>query len=166
MSKFWDLTVRQLNKLEGEERNTYKGSLLAFDPGHTTGWAYYRNQELQASGQLDTSSMKVAVPNLAQLINKYDPLEIVLEEYRVYGWKTDTHAWDELLTSRVIGAIETLSYSKLPNIPLYKQSASIAKTFCTDKKLKAWNFYVPSQKHARDAIRHGCYYILFGAKKK
>jgi hypothetical protein len=32
--------------------------------------------------------------------------------------------------------------------------AGLAKGFATDDKLKAWGFWQPGQRHARDAIRH------------
>lgn len=45
-----------------------------------------------------------------------------------------------------------------------KQMAVTAKNFCTDDKLKQWGFWQAGQKHARDSIRHGCYFLLFFRK--
>ena len=50
------------------------------------------------------------------------------------------------------------------NIPTHKQMASTAKTFATDKKLREWGFWERGMRHARDAIRHGCYFLLFYKK--
>jgi hypothetical protein len=36
-----------------------------------------------------------------------------------------------------------------------------AKGFVTDEKLKAWGFYQKGVRHARDSIRHACYFLLF-----
>lgn len=41
------------------------------------------------------------------------------------------------------------------------QMAAQAKGFVDDDKLKAWGFWIKGKKHARDAIRHGVYYLLF-----
>lgn len=150
------------NKLHTQKPNPngYE-SILAFDPGHTTGWASYFEGELTDSGQIDCHSIPLCVENARDLISTYDPTIIVMEDYRIYKSHQKQHVGSDMLTTRVIGSIETLAY--LNGIEeIYKQGAGIAKGFCTDEKLKAWNYYKIGRRHARDAIRHGCYYILFG----
>jgi len=70
-----------------------------------------------------------------------------------------------MLTTRVIGCIETLCIVNGIH-DITKQPAHIAKSFCTDKKLKDWGFYQKAHRHANDAIRHGAYYLLFGPIKR
>ena len=84
---------------------------------------------------------------------------IVYENYKVYSWKTENHAWAGLHTPQLIGCIETLA--RLYDIPTYTQMAQQAKHFCTDTKLKEWGLYNPGMRHAMDAVRHACYYLLF-----
>lgn len=138
--------------------------LLALDPGHTTGWAVFHEYKLYCSGEVDTSEIDTAVQELKPLFDTFVPHTIVLEDYRVYRWRQKQHVGSELMTTRVIGCIETLS--SLDSIPVYKQPAQVAKSFCKDTKLKAWGIYKPGERHARDAIRHGAYFLINGPLRK
>ncbi len=138
---------------------------LCFDPGHTTGWAHYQGFTLGKSGEIDTDDITKATMEVELLISEFAPDMIVIEDYRVYKWRAKHHAGSDMLTTRVIGCIETLAImSQYPHV--IKQPAHIAKGFCSDKKLREWGFYRKGEKHARDAIRHGAFYLLFGAIKK
>ena len=138
---------------------------LCFDPGHTTGWAAFIQYDLTDSGEISTQSIEEATHEVELLISEFQPDMIVIEDYRVYKWRTKHHAGSDMLTTRVIGCIETLALiSQVPDV--IKQPAHVAKGFCNDKKLREWNLYKKGEKHARDAIRHGCHYLLFGALKK
>jgi hypothetical protein len=139
--------------------------ILCFDPGHTTGWACFQGTELIMSGQIDTTDITKATAEVSALINRNHVAAVVIEDYRVYKWRAKHHAGSDMLTTRVIGCIETLCIMNgISNI--IKQPAHIAKGFCTDTRLKEWGFYVRGERHARDAIRHGCYFLLFGAINK
>lgn len=144
-------------------------AVLCFDPGHTTGWAMFLPVDgvygLHCSGEIDTDDMEKAPDAIGDLIDTFSPHIVVIEDYRVYKWRAKHHAGSTLLTARVIGCIETLAYIE-PVEHIYKQPAHIAKGFCDDAKLREWGFYVEGEKHARDAIRHGCYFLLFGAIKR
>ena len=141
------------------ERQDYP--ILCFDPGHTTGWAFFEDRVLVNNGQIDTTSIEAVAENASHLYRLYKPPIVVMEDYRVYKWRKDHHVGSEMLTTRVIGALELLAVQHFV-IDIVKQPAHVAKQFCTDKKLKEWEYYIPGERHARDAIRHGCYYILFG----
>lgn len=138
---------------------------LCFDPGHTTGWAAFQGFELVKSGQIDTTSVENAASEVARLIKEYPPDLVVMEDYRVYKWRAKHHVGSEMLTTRIIGCIETICIIN-SIFDIIKQPAHIAKGFCTDKRLREWGFYVKGERHARDAIRHGCYYLIFGAITK
>jgi len=135
---------------------------LCFDPGHTTGYARFDGYKLTGFGELVTKPIEAAVITLQDAMALAEPDTVVMESYTVYQWKAQQHGGSELLTARVIGCIETLCVQQfIPRI--IKQPAHIAKGFCKDSKLKQWGLYQPGMRHARDAIRHGCYYLLFGA---
>lgn len=140
-------------------------TVLCFDPGHTTGWAVFKGATLADSGEIGTHSIEEVLENAYPLIDEHEPWVVVMEDYRVYKWRKDHHVGSEMLTTRVIGALEMLCLQLQVN-DIIKQPAHIAKGFCTDKKLKEWGFYQTGMRHARDAIRHGCYYTLFGAIQK
>jgi hypothetical protein len=136
--------------------------ILCFDPGHTTGFAVFRGLELIESGEIVTKPIETAVHHIEELMDEHDPDVVVMESYTVYKWKAKQHGGSEMLTTRVIGCIETFCVIKfIPQI--IKQPAHIAKGFCIDTRLKEWGFYKAGERHARDAIRHGCYFLLFGA---
>jgi hypothetical protein len=58
-----------------------------------------------------------------------------------------------------MGAIEYIAFDQ--ELQLHKQMANLAKGFVTDKKLHDWGLYQIGKQHARDAIRHAVYYLLF-----
>lgn len=143
----------------------HEKSILSFDPGHTTGWAHFFDFELMATGQADTTDIDNTYRNVNKLFHQFKPHIVVIEDYRVYKWRAKHHVGSEMMTTRVIGALELLAIQN--SVPLIvKQPAHVAKGFCKDKKLREWGFYDVNGRHARDAVRHGCYYILFGAVQK
>jgi hypothetical protein len=166
-----NITFNELVQRSRAERHLGSSplSLLVFDPGETTGFAHFRQGELSNGGQLATKTILEGAPLLLDTICMTMPTRVVMEDYRVYSWKSKQHEWEKLHTPQVIGAVRGLLacphlYSKMAIIPVIMQMAVTAKQFCTDEKLKQWGFYIKGQPHARDAIRHGCYYLLFGSK--
>lgn len=141
------------------DRSPAPESILCFDPGHTTGWAVFKDSTLANSGQINTRDDTKAPHLINELFQQHQPDIVICEDYRVYGWRQEHHVGSDMLTTRIIGMVETCA--AFMYVPIIKYMAVEAKRFCTDKKLKEWGFYVKSQKHARDAIRHGCYYLVF-----
>ena len=131
-------------------------SLLCLDPGETTGWALFRNGVLTGSGQFRVTSPAV----FDRIFTKFKPTQLVVENYRIYPWRSKQHEWSEVPTLRYIGMIQYIAASR--GIPVSLQMAQLAKVFATDRKLKSWGLYKADKKHANDAIRHGCYFLLFG----
>lgn len=150
-----------LTKATGEQPRPT--TMLCFDPGETTGFAVFQRGLLTECAQLPTHTLEKGIPIIHELIQKFQPDCIIYELYRVYAWKTESHSWDTLHTPRLIGGIETLGI--LTQIPTRGQMAQQAKKFCTTDKLQMWGYDQPGKPHARDAIRHGCYYLLFNHKK-
>lgn len=144
----------------------FRGSLLSFDPGKTTGYAVFQDLKMISAGQLDTDELGPSFKIFMELFQQHEPVICVVEDYRVYKHKQKQHAWSELHTAKLIGVIEgaAAAYEDIERV--IKQPAFVAKGFCTDAKLQEWGLYLRGQKHARDAIRHGCYHILFGGTDK
>lgn len=158
----------QIPPFERFVKNPWPGRLISLDPGGTTGYAIWDNSVLVEAGQLATHTVREAVPFLEKWLTTkvYDAgyhdgnTLAVMEEYRVYSWKTDDHAQSTMHTSRLIGAMESAFVRR--GIPYRMQGAGMAKPFCTDVKLKAWDFWQKGERHARDAIRHGAYFLCMG----
>jgi hypothetical protein len=136
--------------------------LVSFDPGSTTGTASFHGLVLHKAVQLNTSRMDIALEQYTMWFDEQQPTEVVMEDYRVYANKIQQHANSSLETPRLIGMIETLCFQR--KVPFHKQPAGTTKQFCTDEKLKTWGMYLRGQQHARDAVRHAAYYILFPPK--
>lgn len=154
--------VKLSRKSNSSTLRTEHMCILALDPGNTTGYAQFVANDIVNWGQLKTGTVPNAVQEIERLLTdpKYPPTLVVFEEYRIYGQKAKAHINSDVLTLRIIGAIETLC--TLNQIPYVRQSASTAKGFCTDKKLEEWGYWKSGLRHARDAIRHACYFLLFG----
>lgn len=139
--------------------------LLCLDPGETTGYALFENGKPTVVEQARTVDNWLVI---GRLFANIGPTMVIYENYRVYEHKLQRHANSEVFTLRLVGVIEYLC-DVIHVIPRYNQMAHQAKGFVTDDKLKAWNFYQPAKRHGRDAIRHGCYFLLFdkslGTKK-
>jgi len=138
---------------------------IGIDPGETTGLAIFRGIVLAETLQLSTPLMPTAAQYLSRWIdswcnNKDIFTTLVMEDYRVYKWKTDSHAWAELHTPQLIGAIRF--WALLKDYRLKLQTAQIGKGFCTDDRLQEWGFYQRGARHSRDAIRHACHWLMFG----
>lgn len=111
--------------------------------------------------QLITKTVSLAIDEMRELISKLDPgYKIVLENYRVYGWKSEDHSWSELHTSQMIGAIKAICDYEDRTPPIMRM-ASDAKNFVTDEKLKAWGMYHKGLRHGRDATRHAIFSQVF-----
>lgn len=140
-------------------------SILCLDPGETTGYAIFQQQSLVRQGQIRTvTDDKIVWDEIYALIAGDHFDQIVCEDYRIYEHKLSRHAFSPVLTLRLIGGIDLMS--KINGIDIHYQMATQAKGFCTDERLKEWGFWQDGMKHARDAIRHGCYFMLFYKRGK
>lgn len=162
----WDYSAKQLVGGEGEAflelRESLMGTILCFDPGDTTGMAVFRKLDVVDVDELSTKTLEEAVDRFSILIEYHDPSYIVIENYRVYGWKRNEHVLTELHTPKLVGILQAMSYSK--DIPYKLQMAREAKNFCNDQRLTEWGFYAEGQRHGRDAIRHGAHFLLFNLR--
>lgn len=139
--------------------------VIGIDPGETTGACVLDGCNLVHHAQLNTSDMEIAPQTMFKFLSEWclhltHPPIIVVEDYRIYGWKSDDHKWASLHTSQFIGCIKTICALYSLPFPLM-QMAQVAKGFCTDEKLKTWGMYVVGEKHSRDAIRHAIWCMLF-----
>lgn len=141
-----------------------RSRVLAFDPGETTGICYMREMEIKPF-QLDTGpdDFDHAIAILQDCINTYTADCIVIEDYRVYSWKSDDHKFSNLHTPQLIGVIRTLAHQTAVSKVALRMAVT-AKQFVTDDKLKSWGIWeqTRAQKHARDAVRHAVYQKVFG----
>lgn len=141
------------------------GRLLCLDPGETTGWAIFEDCALHDCGQTRTVRDGVIDFDAIRCLIMGSHCDwIVCEDYKVYAHKLDSHTFSPVVTLRVIGIAEYLAWEKGTEMTF--QMAQQAKQFVTDDKLQRWGMYQEKMKHARDAIRHGVYFLLFHKRGK
>lgn len=142
----------------------WTGTLLSLDPGHTTGYSLWevttdKVTMIDANQLLTWKDDDIRLNTFNGLLHKYEIDHVIYESYQVYDWKVKDHSWSQVPTLQVIGGIKILLQQRI--ISYSSQTAQVAKQFCTDEKLEQWGFYREGLRHARDAIRHGCYFLLF-----
>lgn len=147
---WWPFLKRARNRLPPS------GILLALDPGETTGYALFDGGTFIESGEIPTPTPMT----MLTLIEGSAPSRVVCESYHIYGHKLRQHSGSDVPTLQLIGGVRLAC--EILEIPLYFQAAHQAKGFCSDAKLRAWGLFHPSSRHARDAARHGAYFLLFG----
>jgi len=124
-------------------------SILALDPGVTTGWATYKED-----GDVVTGQFKGTHHQFWTLLSKFAPDVIVFEGF-VYQRRHKV----VLYPVEVIGIIKLYAEVKKV-IELQQQTASQAKNLWTMDKLKKLGLWKEAQVHAMDATRHLLYYLV------
>jgi hypothetical protein len=142
-----------------------------------TGNAPYTCAEIKAS---DYRQAEGYWEDHLQYLNRYrldgEPLEVVMEGFKLYGHKSKQQTNSEFETPMLIGIIRHWCYENY--IPLKIQFASDVKTRWSDKVLEAkgiieirnGNRYLvatgqPLNNHKTDALRHGMHYITYTREK-
>jgi len=128
-------------------------SILALDPGLTTGWAYHYDSGHFESGQTDFLETCTLVANLAATNHN---LVIVSESFliTVNTAKNTQAPW----SLELIGVFRYIAQSKLGR-ELVLQTPANAKKFADDERLKRMGFWLPNNRHANDAARHLLLYM-------
>ena len=130
-------------------------TVLALDPGVTTGWALWKssyNQDRVDRGQF-TGNHVDFVNMLDDFHPSNAPFLIVYERF-LYQRRDKVN----LYPVEVIGIIKY--YCTLYDVPVWEQSPSQAKNLWSDDKLKRMNLWIPGQGHAMDATRHLLYHLV------
>lgn len=145
-------------------------TVVSLDPGGTTGWCV-----------LCVHPLALVDPDLRVLDNvtywrsgQYDGIEwehVREIENLAAAWEGGAVVVEDFVLRRLSPARELLSPVRLTAALEYvlwrekrlvfRQSASDAKTICTDERLKDWGFYrrEGGEEHARDATRHGLLFL-------
>lgn len=159
--------IRNTHQKDWLFEKRFFGDVLAFDPGETTGichaHVYPDRTEIITQNQIKSWPLEEAVKTFSWELKRACPKLVVFERYGVYSWKTQQHTNSDVPTLQVIGCLKTLCIQH--SIPYIQQTAQIAKQFVTDDKLQKWGFDPKGKRHARDATRHACYFLLFGNKE-
>lgn len=133
--------------------------LLSIDPGKTTGYAIFdpRKKKLLEADELDWSNfIHDFLPGWLTLSDD----RVVIEKYRIRRGTVSANLGKDLRTVKEIGVIEWLCEER--GIEYNLQPAGIGKEFFNRKRLEENDCWIVGKQHARDAIRHGLYFMTFG----
>lgn len=85
---------------------------LFIDPGETTGWAKFDNNgEMCGIGQRKGfESLCVWLNEEINQSNCFLIKRVVIEEFKLYPWKSIAQAWSEFFTVEVIGAVRAICF--------------------------------------------------------
>ena len=138
----------------------FNGRLLVIDPGETCGIVYYRPTAEVTLAEFKFDSVGDFAEQLHKTMQFFVPTLIIVEDYRVYSWKAEDHAWNPLFTVRIIGAIEACA--ALLKTKIIFQTPQNAKGFAKDELLQQLDIYdlTKGKRHARDATRHLVFFLL------
>ena len=132
---------------------------VALDPGGTTGIAYVRDEAAPWNLEVLQLGPDPHHSDLLRFLNTVKPEVIVCESFQNTGQDA------AILTSmEYIGIVKLYRQMRLGTLVF--QSASIAKQFWDDNKLRAHHMYLPAMRHARDACRHYLYWRTFTCRDK
>lgn len=133
--------------ITGEER------YLAIDPGISTGVATFKeNGDL-----IRTETLKGRDQLYEYLANiaSNEPLDIIMEDFKLYPWKAMAQSWDRLETVRYIGAVE--HWASLYGYLVVFQDPNIKGIGYKWAGISKPKNHALS--HETDAFVHGVYYL-------
>ncbi len=123
-------------------------TIVAIDPGKTTGWAIRHASGHREAGQIEGAVMAMAwVWSVFNSAHGSSPV-LVVENFVPRGGALTTQP-DAL---HIIGFIKGMCH--IYGWGFILQSPAEAKSFSTNEKLKRAGWWVVGQDHARDALRH------------
>lgn len=128
-------------------------SILSFDPGGTTGWAFIGYEDdteptVLAYGQIPDGHLGF-IKWWNQRVQYLPDTTIVCESFTLRQGIPGVN----LEPCYVMGALQALYDDEI----VYQ--SPMFKGFCDNDALKAMGFYVKGQQHARDAFRHAVAYL-------
>lgn len=138
-------------------------NLLTFDPGGTTGWAYFYVDEDELAFPILMRSGEIHSPDGFNHVTW--GCQVVVESFRLFEKYKDSLVGDDFPAAQKIGIIDYLNcMSKGPE--LIFQAPAIKKLWSNELCERIVGDYAwPQSGHARDAIRHGLHRIYLWNKE-
>lgn len=150
---------------------------ISFDPGETTGWASFDEE-----GRLHKAGYSKGLDQFYDWLDSHSTFEgcgdlntVIIEEFRLYPWKSDAQKWSQFKTVEVIGAIKFWARSiSMKMFPIWNIQHQI-QVVEQPANIKAigykWAMCSPLPKsnprnHELDAYVHGVYYLQNKAIRK
>lgn len=136
-------------------------SILAFDPGESTGWCF-QDQE----GRLTGGTLPKVHTVVAEKIVSTRPSIVILERFNLYPQKAQSLAWNSFYPCEVIGVIKYVCAQL--GITYVEQAPSVKKYFggfqADWEQVKSTSGFKLTE-HVKDAYMHYKYFQRNGLKK-
>lgn len=139
-------------------------SILALDPGESTGWCFLDRENNMQAGTAPKSHLSVA-----KLLDDLDPDIVVFETFKLYPSKAQSLIWNSFYPCEVIGVIEyKCSFKRMLSgasegrcRPIVVKQAPAVKKYAgpLPKKFAELSKTVKLTEHSKDACQHLCYYL-------
>lgn len=121
--------------------------VLAVDPGGNTGLATWKDGRWTAWAEPAEQAL-ITVHNELHA----GELDQLISESFIISTATAKKSQDGLVSIEMIGVMRYLA--RVYGVKFETQTPSDAKSFATDEKLKAWEWWTRGVDHPRDASRH------------
>jgi hypothetical protein len=140
-------------------------TIIAFDPGGTTGWATWQqdnvsiwNEPRWSRGQLGPEEHHEELDQLLGLQHTMD-YTVVTESFE---FRNRARSGLVLVPLEYIGVMKrwVQANERHGRVRYVEQTASMGKGFVTDEVIKKLDLWYPGYKHAMDATRHLLYYVV------
>lgn len=129
--------------------------VLAVDPGKTSGWAYWYDGAIIATGEDEFIDLLTRTDMWIEAIARGQGV-IVCERYIIN--KGTLEKSRQYWSLEIIGALRYLCLKH--DVEFVLQSPSDAKAFSDNEKLRRMDWYVRGKQHANDALRHLLLYLV------
>jgi len=154
-------TRRRRGYLNDDEISYDAATVIAIDPGGTTGWSLISVHpgslvETSFHTGISTDGEFSGVYDLAKFIHTWPCAAVVVEDFTLNQFRRDR---DLLSPVRITAALGYCLWRS--GRDYHVQSPGDAKRICSDERLKEWRMYDPvgSLVHARDADRHALLFL-------
>lgn len=131
--------------------------LLAIDPGLKCGYAIFDTDPDPDDPPYEAA--QCIDHQVHWLLDAHKPDVVICERFSLRQVKPA-----DLVPVEVIGVVKDWCYRTETELTM--QTASQAKHFWTNPRLKTQGIYLKGKPHANDAMRHLLYYILFTLKRE
>ena len=134
-------------------------SVVAFDPGETTGFVSARWREGKTFGLIEVALIpwNDRFQQTRDLLGHYHPEHIVVEDFRLYHHRMKSQIGKNFPSVQVIGTIQTYCYEMDLLDRIVMQPASVRSSVkIADEHL----LMVGASPHIQDAYKHLRYFII------
>lgn len=128
-------------------------SILALDPGESTGWCY-----LNIFDQMKAGTAPKDHEAVMRLIQDLQPNRVVYESFNLYPGKAQKLIWNSFYPCEVIGVIKLVC--QIQGIPVVVQAPPVKKyAGPLPQKFVDLSRTEKLTEHSKDACQHLCYYL-------